>query len=76
MKVKATRPTYVESRDGKVLLKKGESADVDGRTYGSDHRFIVAGYLVAESKPEPKRKPKPEPTPEPVEVETDGHTDT
>lgn len=75
MKVKATRPVWL----GKTYLAKGESAEVDGRSYGDDHPMVKEGWLVAE-KSEPKRKPRPESKTEPatdhVEVETDGHTDT
>ena len=62
MKVTATRPTYVETAEGKRLLKKGESADVDGRRYRG-HPFVSAGYLVAEEEPKakPGRKAKAEP---------------
>lgn len=65
MRVTATRPVYVETHDGKTLLKQGESAEVDGRTYSDSHMFVSAGYLVAESreeKPKRGRKPKDEQT--------------
>lgn len=46
MKVTATRTVYVAAESGEKLLNKGESADVDGRTYSNKHPFIRAGYLV------------------------------
>jgi hypothetical protein len=61
MKVTATRATWVDTDKGEALLQKGESAEVDGRTYGDSHLFVKAGYLVAEkkdSKPKQERKPK------------------
>lgn len=61
MRVTATRTVYVTTESGEKLLNKGESADVDGRTYSNKHPFILAGYLVAEQAPEkPKRQPKAE----------------
>lgn len=71
MKVTATRPVYIYTRDGKALLNKGESAEVDGRHYRGS-RFISAGYLVAEEEPKPVRKPKAEPARD--EGDTQGDT--
>lgn len=65
MKVTATRPVWIESDGKKVLLNKGDSAEVDGRTYGDSHVFIAGGYLVAEKSVEaPKRRRKQEQDPE------------
>jgi hypothetical protein len=71
MKVTATRPTWVNATGGKTLLKKDQSAEVDGRQY-RNHPFVAAGYLVVEEEPKPKRKPKAEPAPEADDAEADG----
>lgn len=65
MKVTATRPVWVNTANGKVMLNNGESAEVDGRRYRG-HAFIDAGYLVAEEEPKPGRKARrSEPAEEP-----------
>ena len=58
MKVTAIRTLYVDTKEGKALLTEGDSHDVDGRVYSSEHPFVKGGYLVAEAEEKPKRKAK------------------
>lgn len=69
MKVTATRTLYVDTKEGKALLNEGDSRDVDGRVYSSEHPFVKGGYLIAEAEDKPKRKSRQSADKEPEPVD-------
>lgn len=54
MQVRVNHTLYVENKNERIMLEKGDTADVDGRTYHDGHMFIKSGYLVPVKK-EPKK---------------------